>query len=484
MSRRGRVVVVGDVVVDRDLVGRVERLCPDAPVPVVDVDSESAGPGGAGLSALLCVQPGVEVTLVAPFADDAPARLLRDAFEQAGVRVLGLAQDGATRCKTRVRSGGQSLLRVDEGGPARPLGPLPAEAVRALESADVVLVSCYGAGMSAHEQLREVLTARAGHHPVVWDPHPRGPRPIPGCALVTPNLDEARAAAGLPTAPPDEVARELVRLWSAKAVCVTTGATGAWLATTAGEPVYAPTTAVDGDVCGAGDAFVAAAVTALAGASTTSEAVSAAVLQARGWVQAGGTSGFRERRARHDDRTPVSHPDGSAAGSAGRSTGRSAAFSRAASAGAGQPESAMDLVRRVRAEGGTVVATGGCYDILHAGHVSCLEAARRLGDALVVLINSDDSVRRLKGEGRPAQPAEDRATVLRGLACVDAVVVFDEDSPAEALDALRPDLWVKGGDYEGADLPEAAQVRSWGGRVVLVPYLSGHSTTAILAAAP
>ncbi|NIZ93637.1 adenylyltransferase/cytidyltransferase family protein, partial [Kineococcus rubinsiae] len=142
---------------------------------------------------------------------------------------------------------------------------------------------------------------------------------------------------------------------------------------------------------------------------------------------------------------------------------------------------AGDVVARVRAQGGTVVSTGGCFDVLHAGHVACLEAARRLGDSLVVLLNSDESVRRLKGPGRPVNDQVDRARVLAALDCVDAVVVFDEDDPRAALEALRPDVWAKGGDYAGADLLEAPLVRSWGGRVVFLPYLPGRSTTLTLA---
>ena len=126
------------------------------------------------------------------------------------------------------------------------------------------------------------------------------------------------------------------------------------------------------------------------------------------------------------------------------------------------------------------MATGGCFDVLHAGHVATLQAARALGDGLVVLLNSDASVRRLKGPARPVHSHDDRARVLLGLSCVDAVVVFDEDDPGRALRRIRPDVWAKGGDYEDADLPEAAVVRSWGGRVVLLPYLSGRSTTAVL----
>ena len=127
-----------------------------------------------------------------------------------------------------------------------------------------------------------------------------------------------------------------------------------------------------------------------------------------------------------------------------------------------------------------MVATGGCFDLLHAGHVRTLEAARRLGDALVVLLNSDDSVRRLKGPERPLVGQQDRAAVVAALGCVDAVEIFHEDTPAAALEQLRPDVWVKGGDYDGADLPEAEGLRRWGGRAVLVPYVEGRSTTRLI----
>jgi rfaE bifunctional protein nucleotidyltransferase chain/domain len=130
-----------------------------------------------------------------------------------------------------------------------------------------------------------------------------------------------------------------------------------------------------------------------------------------------------------------------------------------------------------------VVATGGCFDLLHAGHVATLEAARALGDCLVVCLNSDDSVRRLKGPSRPLVPQEDRARVLAALECVDEVVVFDEDTPVEAIRRVRPDVWAKGGDYAGADLPEAALLREWGGQAIVLPYLTGRSTTSLVARA-
>ncbi|MFZ5871087.1 MAG: PfkB family carbohydrate kinase [Actinomycetota bacterium] len=457
MTARRRVAVVGDVLLDRDVLGRSERVCPDAPVPVVDVEAVRDSPGGAGLTALLCGAPDTDVVLVAPVAGDADGEQLVAALRAGGVDVVRLGHEGGTRRKTRVRAAGQSLLRLDDGGPGRPAGdPAPAVA-DAVAGADVVLVSDYGAGTTAHPGVREVLAGAARRGALVWDPHPRGGEPVPGAALVTPNAAEARGLSGL-SGTPDVLAAALRERWQARGVCVTAGADGAWLVTTAGEPAYVPAPRVaGGDPCGAGDRFAASAALALARGALPSEAVGAAVADASAWVAAGGAAAFRTPPPR-DHALPRDH-------------------------GIPPPAaSAEDVVARVRATGGTVVATGGCFDVLHAGHVASLQAARRLGDALVVLLNSDDSVRRLKGPGRPVNPAADRARVLLGLAGVDAVVVFDEDDPRAALDRLRPDVWAKGGDYGGTPMPEADLVRSWGGRVVLLPYLDGRSTTAILAA--
>ncbi|MET8576833.1 D-glycero-beta-D-manno-heptose 1-phosphate adenylyltransferase [Streptomyces sp. NPDC005012] len=164
----------------------------------------------------------------------------------------------------------------------------------------------------------------------------------------------------------------------------------------------------------------------------------------------------------------------------GRGGGRRAGVP---AAGHREAEDPCALAERVRAAGGTVVAAGGCFDLLHAGHVGLLEEARRLGDCLVVCVNSDSSVRRRKGDGRPVNPLADRVRVLKALACVDAVAVFDEDTPEQLLARLRPDVWVKGGDYAGADLPEAALLEEWGGQAVLLPYLDGRSSTRLAARA-
>jgi rfaE bifunctional protein nucleotidyltransferase chain/domain/rfaE bifunctional protein kinase chain/domain len=441
VSARLRVVVIGDSLLDRDVVGRVDRLCPDAPAPVVDVETTRSRPGGAGLAALLCAADAA-TTLVTPLADDEPGAELAGLLRDAGVDVVPLGHEGPTRVKTRLRAGGRSIARVDTGGPGLPTGPLPRSVARLVADADVVLVSCYGAGTSAATSVRAALGGRALVRPVVWDPHPRGADPVPGCTLVTPNLDEARARAAALDLPEGELADLLLRRWSARGVAVTCGERGAWLATTDHPSALVEATAAEGDPCGAGDRFAAAAAVALAGGSTPREAVVEAVAAAGRFVADGGAGAVR----------PASRGTSPVAGGRGRTGGPT----------------------------GVLVAAGGCFDVLHAGHVQLLESARAQGDRLVVLLNSDASVRRLKGPGRPVQSARDRERVLRGLTCVDDVVVFDEDDPRAALRRLRPQVWAKGGDYEVADLPEAPLVRSWGGRVVILPHLPGRSTTAVL----
>ncbi|TRW44731.1 PfkB family carbohydrate kinase [Georgenia yuyongxinii] len=475
MSTRPQVIVVGDAVLDVDIDGRVDRLCPDAPVPVLDVTDTRESPGGAGLAALLCAA-GARVTLVAPVADDDAGVRLTALLTGAGVTVLALPHAGATRRKVRVRSAGQSLVRVDDGGPGTP-GGVPADAVAAaLAGADAVLVSDYGAGTTRHPVLRDLLARAARGTPVVWDPHPRGAPPVPGVTLATPNQAEALGRVTQP-APPDVVAGVLARQWEARAVCVTAGATGAFLAAAGTEPVFLPAVPVTGgDPCGAGDRFAASVTLALAGGALVSAAVVRAVADASQWVAAGGAEALRRRsRAGAARPTQPANLDGRPASDQQRT--------RPPGTEPADPPSGRrlaDVAARLRVDGGTLVATGGCFDIVHAGHVATLQAARRLGDHLVVLMNSDASVTRLKGPGRPVVTAAERARVLEAFDCVDAVVVFDDDDPRAALERLRPDVWAKGGDYGATPLPEAETVRRHGGRVVLLPYRDGMSTTTII----
>ncbi|WP_326701172.1 D-glycero-beta-D-manno-heptose 1-phosphate adenylyltransferase [Streptomyces sp. NBC_01754] len=471
MTPRTPLVVVGDSLLDHDVSGHAERLAPDAPVPVLVRPERSARPGGAALAACLAAADGREVTFVTALGDDEASRTVREML-RSRVRLVETPLAGALARKTRVMADGRPLLRVDDGDGRAAAATREAE--EAVAGARAVLVADYGRGTAG--ALREALTARAARVPVVWDPHPAGGPPVPGTRLVTPAAAEARRFADRRTAGPGADddggdglhsgprgaaadatglrraaadARRLLDLWDVASVAVTLGEHGALLHQ-GGTPLLVPAPyRADGDCCGAGDRFAATAAGRLADGELTELALREAVDAATRFVTDGGVHGaLRDPDTGDPDTGPSAGP--------------------------------RELIRRVRARGGTVVAAGGCFDLLHAGHVDLLQAARRVGDCLVVCVNSDASVRRRKGGGRPVVTAADRVRVLEALDCVDAVVVFDEDTPERLLGELRPDVWAKGGDYALSDLPEAGLLESWGGQVVLLPYLDGRSSTRLV----
>lgn len=450
-----RIVVIGDTLLDSDVDGQINRLSPDAPVPVVDVQTQSWRPGGAGLAALLAARAGHDVVLVTALGTDPPARLLADLLVSR-VELVRMPLRGATACKTRIRTQGRPLVRVDAGDGRAVGAPSGNRFPTVLRDAAAILVSDYGRDVTAESAVRDALLSAARRVPVVWDPHPRGALPVPGCHLVTPN--EAEASRALPAADRESVAGIAVAAalrgwWRCDAVAVTLGASGAVLATADGcTTVPAPELEIaqDCDPCGAGDAFAAAVTGALLAGSSIRAAVAAAVCSASEFVAAGGVASinaFPQRRS-----SPLRG-------------------------------CAADVVTRLRHRGGRLVATGGCFDLLHPGHLSLLRQARALGDALVVCVNSDESVRRRKGPGRPIVPAADRIALLEALEPVDAVIMFDEDTPAALLETVRPDVWVKGGDYTIGDLPEEPVVRRHGGHVVIIPLVGGYSTSRLVSAA-
>ena len=480
--------MVGDALLDRDLEGRAERLAPDAPVPVVDDPAERRRPGGAALAATLAARlDGRAVVLVTALATDEAGAALRELLERAGVEVVDLGLAGRTPEKIRVRADGHSLLRLDRatrpGGSGRSAGPgaAPWPGRRRCWWPTTGGASPPSRGSGRPWPACRSAGRWSGTH------HPRGPAPVPGARLATPNRAEAAGfapeVAGDGLAAVTARARALAERWAAAGVAVTLGAGGALLVEGAGAPLVVPAPAAPGgDPCGAGDRFAATAAGLLADGALPSEAVAGAVAAATAFVATGGATtvdldvGPRARR----NPPPVDGPP----------NGREPATGRRAS-GCPQPpdppprgtspmERALGLIEAVRARGGTVVATGGCFDLLHAGHVATLAGGAGAGDCLVVCLNSDDSVRRLKGLERPLVPEADRVAVLEALGCVDVVVPFDERTPEAVLQRLRPDVFAKGGDYALADLPEAALLATWGGQAVVLPYLEGRSTTQLM----
>lgn len=451
-------VILGDSMLDVDIDGAANRLCPEAPVPVVDVGREWQRPGGAGLAAMLAARSAPDVVLVTPLGDDQAGRRLAELIE-GSAELVALPMRGSTVRKCRVRAAGQSLLRLDSGDGHCADAPLEPRVERVLRGAGAIVVADYGRGLTANPELRRLLARIAADIPVVWDPHPRGEPPVAGVHLTTPNESEARAFAG-EVNDIGRIAPILRSAWRCDSVAVTVGSGGALFARngrthTVPVPPSARVPATSRpDTCGAGDRFATAAAAALLRGASTEEAVATAVESAARFVGAGGAASLS-----------VCADPGSTVQARPRERG-----------------TASDVAERVRGTGGKLVATGGCFDLLHPGHVSLLRRARALGDGLIVCLNSDASVRSLKGPGRPIVPEQDRARLLLALEPVDGVVVFDEPSPAEVLDKIRPDVWVKGGDYADTDLPEASVVRHHGGEVVLVPLLGTYSTSGMVAA--
>jgi D-beta-D-heptose 7-phosphate kinase / D-beta-D-heptose 1-phosphate adenosyltransferase len=468
--RPATVTVVGDTLLDVDWVGTVDRVCPDAPVPVLEAGDQRFRPGGAGLAARCAAKAGAAVTLVTALgSDDAGARL-REELTAAGVAVVDLGLDGPTPVKLRLRAGGQSLVRVDHGcSPVVVPRSWTPDATAAVEQGSALLVSDYGRGLAAMAAFRAVVQTLAhradGGAPVVWDPHRAGPEPPAGLDVLVPNLQEARRLAGC-DADLGTLAEALAERFDA-AVAVTLGDRGALVARPGGATEVVPVEPVAGDTCGAGDRFAATIAVERARGHELLDAVRRAVAAARDQVLGtwadGGTSAWGPQTSGALP-VPVPRPSG-------------------ATSQDDRMRDPLAWATALRSAGGRLVAAGGCFDVLHAGHVRLLESARRLGDGLVVCLNGDLSVRRLKGRHRPVNPVEDRAAVLAGLTCVDAVVVFDEDTPCEVLRRLRPDVFAKGADYAGDDLPERAVLAEWGGELVLLPVVDGRSTTRILEAA-
>ncbi len=460
-----QVVVVGDAMLDDYAWGDVARISPDAPVPVVDVRRRTRALGGAGNVAHNVAVAGGRPTLLATVGDDEAGESFLALCAEAGIDASGVVRDPGRRTtvKTRVVARGQHLLRLDEED-RRPLsGPARAALVHALAAVlpdcSVVAVSDYAKGV-VDEGLTAEIARLAGGKPVVVDPKAADLARYRGCTLLTPNAQEARLATGCDVDGEEGLREAAARIHArsgAASVLITRGERGMALSETGGGFHLIPTRAREVfDVTGAGDTVLAYLAMGLAAGADVLEAASLANLAAGAKVGKVGTS-------------PVGPAEVAAHGEEGSAAGKVVDL-----------EQAVARVAHLRSLGRRVVLTNGCFDLLHAGHVHLLERARALGDVLVVALNSDASVRRLKGEGRPVVRASDRVRVLAALQSVGLVLVFEEDTPLEVIRLLRPDVLVKGGDYRKDTIVGADLVESWGGEVTTVPLVEGRSTSGLL----
>jgi D-beta-D-heptose 7-phosphate kinase / D-beta-D-heptose 1-phosphate adenosyltransferase len=448
------VLVVGDVMVDEWRFADADRISREAPAPVLTLRRRRHCAGGAGNAAANLAALGACPALAAVVGDDPAgerlaARLAADGVQDRMVRV----RNRTTPVKRRLLAGGQIVAREDETGDGPPPPAAVVRLIATLESAPerLLVVADYGRGGLPAPVRRWLVRHRERFDLVALDAHDLRPWRDLAPTVMAPSLTEALLVA--PPAPADRVARALRADFAAQVVAVTLGGQGAVVAGADGVYATRAVAAPEVRTVGAGDAYLAAMTLCLAAGAPVP--VAAEVAQA-----AAGVGVAREG-------TCVCHAEPLRAALSGQAT-------------LVEADGLDRIVRRRRADGARVVFTNGCFDVLHRGHVSYLRQARELGDLLVVAVNSDAGVRRLKGPDRPVVPVEDRVAVLAALSCVDHVVVFEEDSPAALIERVRPDLYVKGGDYPPELVPEAALVRRLGGEVRTLGYVPDRSTSVII----
>ncbi len=467
----GRVLCIGDVMLDFFTYGEVERISPEGPIPVLRVTRDAVMLGGAGNVVRNLVALGAHPHFLSVVGDDhAGNDVTRLLGEHPEVDPFLVVEGGRpTTIKTRFVAGGQQLLRADRESAA----PLTDESLtRLLQAAEqlfagvgVVVLSDYGKGVLSSGMTRRLIEgARAAGKPVIIDPKGNDYSLYRGATMVTPNRKELHDATQMAVGSDAEViaaARHLIETCGIENVLVTRSQDGMSLVSADGAVLHLPAEAREVfDVSGAGDTVVASMAACLAAGLGFEDSARLANIAAGIVVGKVGTA-----VAYASDLVAALHHSDIVAGEA-KVLDRTAA---------------MDLVARWQHKGQTVGFTNGCFDLLHPGHVSLLAQARAACDRLVVGLNSDASVQRLKGPTRPVQSEAARATVLASLANVDLVVIFGEDTPYELIAALKPDLLVKGADYSIDKVVGADLVQSWGGKVVLADLVAGQSTTGTIA---
>lgn len=461
-----RILCLGDVILDRFVHGDVARLSPEAPVPVVRVASETLFPGGAANVGRNIAALGGSCTLVGVVGDDTAGDSLRDALRDIVEIDARLIRASGRRTTEKLRYVAQrrQLLRADReqtDALSYDIDAAVRAAVKAgLADADVLLISDYAKGVCSDAMLRwSISTARAAGIPVVVDPKSTRFERYRGASLIAPNLSELEAAAGRSArsdAQVAAVARSLLDAAGIEAMLVTRAEKGLMLIREGQAELMVPARAREvSDVAGAGDTVVGAFALALGAGVELDQAARIANAAAGVVVSKAGTATATRAEVLVE---------------LGITAAREMSLDQAVASCAAW-----------RGEGLRIGLANGCFDLLHAGHVALLDYARAQCDRLVVAINSDASVARLKGAGRPIHPVADRVRTLLALRSVDAVVIFDADTPFDTIAALEPDVLVKGADYRVADVIGADLVQARGGTVALCPLVPGFSTTAVLA---
>lgn len=458
------VLVVGDVMLDRYWYGPTGRISPEAPVPVVKVDQVEERPGGAANVAMNIAALGGHARLVGLTGIDEPARALSEKLSSLDVRCdFVTLPDYPTITKLRVMSRGQQMIRLDfeEGFHNVPADVILPRMEQALASSKVVVLSDYAKGALEHVQAMIQLARKSGVA-VMVDPKGADFERYRGATLLTPNLSEFEAVAGKALSEEDLVAKglALIERFELEALLVTRSEHGMTLLQKGQEPLHMPTQAKEVyDVTGAGDTVISVLAASLAAGKSLSDSCKLANAAAGVVVGKLGTSTLSTIEL-----TEAIHG------------------SQDSGFGVISEAQLKQAVKAARARGEKVVMTNGCFDILHAGHVAYLNEAAKLGDRLIVAVNSDSSVQALKGPGRPVNPEDRRMAVLAGLGAVDWVVPFSEETPQRLISEILPTLLVKGGDYKPEEIAGGQEVIAAGGEVRVLNFEDGCSTTEIIEA--
>lgn len=461
------VLCIGDVILDRYVYGDVERISPEGPIPVLRVREEKAMLGGAGNVVRNLAALGARVSFASVVGKDEAGEEIARMLEALDGLEASLVVDPSRRStvKTRYVSMSQQILRADQESNAAISAALEEELIgrirKLLRDVRVVVLSDYGKGVLTWGLCASVIeAARAAGVPVIVDPKGRDYGLYRGASIVTPNRKELAEASGEALSGSDAIvsaAERLIERHAFEAMIVTRSQEGMSVIERGGRVAHLPAEAREVfDVSGAGDTVISTLAAALAAGLTLVEAASLANAAAGIVVGKVGTA--------------VVYPDELAAKL--REHELSSIELKVVTR-----QAAADIVAAWRRKGLKVGFTNGCFDLLHPGHVSLLTQSRALCDRLVVGLNSDASVSRLKGPTRPIQTEIARATVLASLANVDLVVIFEEDTPEELIEALHPDVLIKGGDYTVETIVGAAFVQSYGGRVAVIDLVPGFSTT-------
>ncbi|ADT86054.1 bifunctional D-glycero-beta-D-manno-heptose-7-phosphate kinase/D-glycero-beta-D-manno-heptose 1-phosphate adenylyltransferase HldE [Vibrio sp. Vb2880] len=458
------VLIIGDVMLDRYWYGPTGRISPEAPVPVVKVEQNEERPGGAANVAMNIASLGGQAHIIGLTGMDEPAQVLSDKLTSLNVTCDFVAlPDYPTITKLRVLSRGQQLIRLDFEDKFENTDPqlILSRMAQALPQVKAVILSDYAKGALEHVQ-QFIQTARAAGVPVFIDPKGADFERYRGATLLTPNMSEFEQVVGKVKTNEELVAKgeALIEQFDLEALLVTRSENGMTLLRRGMDPFHLPTQAKEVyDVTGAGDTVISVLAASVSAGKALDEACALANAAAGVVVGKLGTS-------------TVSTIELAEAIHGSKDT----------DFGVIDEASLIEAVKKAQARGEKVVMTNGCFDILHAGHVSYLNHAAELGDRLIVAVNTDESVKRLKGPGRPVNPTERRMAVLAGLGAVDWVVPFAEDTPQRLIAEVLPDLLVKGGDYKPEEIAGGKEVIAAGGKVQVLNFEDGCSTTEIIEA--